>query len=202
MNEVSIMGFPFSIKHYSGTIIHVNASQNIQTTTVGGGGRIGPDIFGETRGEIEPTKTYTQTNVTQEIHYKDSSGKEDYFRLVNRNLPFREGQEIGLVYVFYNNGGQLFFLCIYNLQKKYKIESDYRSIIDTVYKEKYKRIHSFIALAIGAGLCYLSFPEKPIVGIVLLFMAYFFTKRIFSGIQKAIIKGAVVKQMEPIWEKL
>ncbi|MBH2005306.1 MAG: hypothetical protein I8H66_11500 [Sphingobacteriia bacterium] len=205
MSGIAILEVPFMIEHIFGTIVHINRYHETRTRTSGGGGKIYTSPWtGKVQGEIKPTETHTYTNVTYEIHYKDSTGKEDYFRLANQNLPFREGQMIEIVHLFNNRGiNQMLFLGINNLRKKYKIATNYQFIIDAVYNAKYQRIHSIISVVFGAILSLSSFlRNETITGLFILLVGYLVSKRILSFVQKKVIKKKVIEQIEPIWKDL
>jgi hypothetical protein len=203
MAELTIHGIPFVIQAYSGTIIHQRVFQNLETTITGGGGTIGPDIFGDTRGKISPIRTHTQTIITQEVHYRDSSGREDYFRLTNRNLPLREGQEISLVYVTGESVNRLFFLAIHNLGKKYLIQINYDPITNTIYESKYRLLHSIISIATGVLLGYLCFvAEAILISLLAVIAGHYFTIRILRHIKIRNIEAEVAKKIDPFWENL
>lgn len=191
MADITIMGFPFTIKYSTGAIIQLNSYQNSQTRTSGGGGRIYTSVWtGKVEGEIKPIQSHTYTNVTQEVHYRGSAGKEDYFRIVNRNIPFREGQEIELVSVESKDINRILFLGINNLKKKYRVLTNYNSIIDFIYSRKYGITYSLISFVVGMLLALPAFlKSKSFTGIFLVFAGFYLAKRVLSFVQKKLSKS-------------
>jgi len=197
--NIEVKGIAFTTEKISVTIIHAKEQIITKTHISGGGGSVSTGfISGNVSGNIRPVESSNETTITQEIHYSDADGRENFLRLKNHNLPVREGQEIEILRLTGDNYNVPFFFKIRNLNQKFQI-GDINDLIERVYKAKYGNRFRFISLGISLLLVVPDILAKRYSNILFVFgLLFIIIYSILKLITKPPIRKAVRKTISDL----
>ncbi len=152
--EINLFNLPFELEFSTGQVLSVKSQNITQTQGTGGGGTISTNIFGNTHGKIDAVNISSYNTNIQDLHYASENGSEQHLRLINTDIPLREGQNIEIVKGNHNGKSLELFLINHNLEKIFNITNN-EALLDIVHEAKNN--HSRIIKIVGTIAAIISF---------------------------------------------